>query len=108
MNGQTLTTVMPRQRINVVFPRPLLDDLRRYVPARQRSRVVAEATAERLQRIKLLAVLDGLAKESAWKEEDHPEMKTPEDVDHWVEGLRQSWQRSPQELEGENGQIPAG
>ena len=102
------TMVVPKQRINILFPRPLLEDLRRYVPARQRSRVVVEATQEKLQRLKLLAALDSLAKEPAWKAEDHPDLKTGQDIDRWVENMRQSWERSPQALWGEDGQVSAG
>lgn len=29
----------------------------------------------------------------AWSDQNHPEMRTDEDIDHWLDNLRQSWSK---------------
>lgn len=77
------------ERISVYFPKALLDDLRRYVPARRRSAVIVESTAKEVERLKLLAVLERTA--GAWRDEDYPSLATDEDIDRYVGELRASW-----------------
>ena len=70
------------ERVNVNLPKPLLDDLRRYVPRSQRSEVIARATARELRRIKLLAALYELEREPAWRTSEHPELTNGTAIDH--------------------------
>jgi hypothetical protein len=88
------------KRINVTFPAPLLEELRRCIPRRERNRFIVEATEKELSRIKLLKAL----RESAgtWSDEDHPDLITVEDVDRYVRRLRETWMpRSWDETAGE-------
>ncbi len=82
-----------QEKITVVLPTGLLERLRAHVPPRQRSRFILEAIEERLATQELLAALDETA--GAWTDENHPEMRTPEDIDRWLANLRNSW--NPQE-----------
>ncbi|MCX7855046.1 MAG: hypothetical protein N2556_03565 [Anaerolineae bacterium] len=68
---------METERLNICSPRNIARDLRRYVPARQRARFVAQAVARELNRLKLLAAIDASA--GAWRDEDHPDLMTPSD-----------------------------
>lgn len=77
---------METERLNIYLPRNVAEDLRRYVPARQRARFVAQAVARELDRLKVLAAIDASA--GAWRDEDHPELATPADIDRWIEERR--------------------
>ncbi len=81
------------QRINVIFPTTLLEELDALLPPRKRSEVIVEATGHYLARLKVLAALKESA--GAWKSAEHPELATPDDVNHWLETLRSSWRRVP-------------
>lgn len=74
---------METERLNIYLPRSVARDLRRYIPARQRARFVAQAVARELHRLKLLAAIDASA--GAWRDEDHPDLMTPADIDRWIE-----------------------
>ncbi|MFN3762011.1 MAG: hypothetical protein ACK4WK_02265 [Anaerolineae bacterium] len=94
---------METERLNIYLPRSVAQDLRRYVPARQRARFVAQAVARELNRLKVLAAIDASA--GAWREEDHPELATPADIDRWIEERRAEWNRDrcPPGGESQNG-----
>ncbi len=79
------------ERFNVVFPADVLKDLRELVPPRKRGEFVVEATTKELKRLKVQALLERLRREPAWTLENHPDLATPDDVEHWVESLRASW-----------------
>lgn len=90
-----------KERINLYITKSLMDDLRKAVPARERTRFVEDILARELRRYKLK---DALKKSyGAWKDEDHPELKTPADIDRWIEegrrGLHRDfsaeWERKP-------------
>jgi hypothetical protein len=63
-----------------------MDDLRRAIPARERTRFVEEVLAREIRRRKLKAALKASA--GAWKDEDHPDMMTGADIDRWIEEQR--------------------
>ena len=79
------------KRINVTFPVSLLDELRRYVPRRERSKFIVESTEKELRRLRLRKVLEDLRREPAWSDEDHPDLMTVEDVNRYVRRLRETW-----------------
>ncbi len=79
------------KRINVTFPVSLLEELRRYVPRRERSKFIVEATEKELKRTRLQKVLEDLRREPAWSDEDHPDLMTVEDVNRYVRRLRETW-----------------
>jgi len=56
---------------------------------RGRSRFILEAIEGRLAIEEQLAALDETA--GAWSDENHPNMKTDEDIDRWLTNLRASW-----------------
>ncbi|MBU4225248.1 MAG: hypothetical protein KKC71_05450 [Chloroflexi bacterium] len=80
-----------RERLNLYLTKPLMDDLRRIIPARERTRFVEEVLARELRRRKLKAAIE--ASYGAWKDEDHPELATPEDIDRWIEEGRKGFTR---------------
>ena len=81
----------PVRRINVNFPEALLLELKRSIPARERNRFIVEATEKELKRARLLAVLDDLRRQPAWKAADHPDLGSVEDVDRYVRQVREAW-----------------
>ncbi|MCX6037865.1 MAG: hypothetical protein NTW99_08235 [Chloroflexi bacterium] len=89
-----------RERLNLYLTKPLMDDLRRIVPARERTRFVEEVLARELRRRKLKAALKASA--GAWKDEDHPDMLTGADIDRWIEEQRKLGTRDWSEEWGRN------
>ncbi len=75
-----------KERMNLYITKSLMDDLRKAVPARDRTRFVEDILARELRRRKLLDALEKAY--GAWKDEDHPDMKTFEDINRWVESGR--------------------
>ena len=75
-----------KERMNLYITKPLMDDLRRLIPARERTRFVEEVLARELRKRKLKEALE--KSYGAWKDEDHPELATAEDIDRWIEENR--------------------
>jgi len=65
--------------------------LRRAVPAHERARFVEAALARELRRLKLREAIKNAY--GAWKDEDHPELATFEDVNRWVAEGRKGFTR---------------
>jgi len=80
-----------KERMNLYITKSLMDELRKAVPARERTRFVEEVLARELRRKKLKAVLKATA--GAWKDEDHPELATFDDVNRWIEEGRKGFTR---------------
>lgn len=80
-----------KERMNLYITKSVMDDLRRAVPARERTRFVEEVLAREIRRRKLKAALKASA--GAWKDEDHPELATFEDVNRWIEEGRKGFTR---------------
>lgn len=86
------------ERINVNFPRPVLDDLRRLVPAKRRSEVIARATARELRRLKISSAFETLAQNPAWQTGAYPQLADDQAIDSYLRQLRSSgtYARAPQ------------
>jgi hypothetical protein len=80
-----------RERLNLYLTKPLADELRRVIPARERTRFVEEVLARELRRRKLKEALK--KSYGAWRDEDHPELATGEDIDRWIEEGRKGFTR---------------
>ena len=80
-----------KERMNLYITKSLMDDLRRVVPPRERTRFVEEVLARELRRLKLREAIKNAY--GAWKDEDHPELATFEDVNRWVEEGRKGFTR---------------
>ncbi|MCI0551979.1 MAG: hypothetical protein L0287_13585 [Anaerolineae bacterium] len=72
-----------KERMNLYITKSIMDDLRHAIPARERTRFVEDVLARELRRRKLLDALEKAY--GAWTDENHPEMKTFEDINRWVE-----------------------
>ena len=86
LDSETRTTT---QKITVTVPSDVLALMDQYVLPRRRSSFIVDAIKEHLDRIIDLEVFEETA--GAWTEENHPDMRTPEDIDRWLTALRQSW-----------------
>jgi hypothetical protein len=80
-----------KERMNLYITKSLMDDLRRAIPARERTRFVEEILARELRRLKLREAIKNAY--GAWKDDDHPELATFEDVNRWVEEGRKGFTR---------------
>lgn len=89
-----MTPSKVRERVSLYLPRSLIEALRRAVPPRQRSEFVAEAVAQSLHRLQLKEAITVAA--GSWRDEDHPELATGEDIDRWIAEGRAalSWDRA--------------
>jgi hypothetical protein len=81
-------TIETSKRINVTFPNSLLEELREYVPRRERNRFIVETVEKELRKIRLRKALRETA--GAWSDEDHPDLMTTEDVNRYVRRLRET------------------
>lgn len=75
----------PKQA-NFLLPEDLLEDLKKTVPRREQSKVVAEALRKELKRLKLKKAIEESF--GAWKLNDHPELKSGTEA--YLRGLRKS------------------
>jgi len=75
-----------KERMNLYITKSVMDELRRAIPARERTRFVEEVLARELSRRKLREAIE--KSYGAWKDEDHPDMMTGEDIDRWIEEQR--------------------
>jgi hypothetical protein len=89
-----------RERLNLYLTKPVADELRRQIPARERTRFVEEILARELRRRKRKAAIEASA--GSWKDEDHPDMLTGEDIDRWIEEQRKLGTRDWSEEWGKN------
>ena len=80
---------VPKRRINVTFPEPLLEIMETIVPARERNSFIVEATEKALRQERLLKAIRSSS--GAWSDADYPELQTDEDIDRYVRRLRESW-----------------
>ena len=71
-----------KERMNLYITKSLMDDLRKAVPARERTRFVEDILSRELRRRNLLDAIEKAY--GAWKDEDHPELKTAGDIDNWI------------------------
>ena len=71
------------QKVTITLPKLVLQQLDELIPARQRSRFIAEALADQLLALEESA--------GAWSDEGHPEMMDDEAIDRWLAGLRANW-----------------
>ncbi len=86
----TTVTKTTKRRINVTFPVEVLELVDSVTLPRERNRFIVQATKEAARRERLRHVLAQLRDEGpAWKDKDHPELATPEDIDHWIRQLRE-------------------
>ena len=84
------------QRINISFPKKLVDELSSLVPPGKRSHLIVEATRKELHQMKRLKVLEKTA--GAWKDSGHPDLNTIKNICNWVNRLRQSDEKRLHEL----------
>jgi hypothetical protein len=80
-----------KPRFNVAFPPEVMAELNGLVPARERNRFVVEAVRERLRRERLRQLLEEARRDPIWKDEDHPDLLTPEDVAEYIRLSRARW-----------------
>lgn len=74
------------KQANFVLPADLIEELRRSVPKREQSKVVAEALRKELKRLRFRRALDESF--GAWSKEPHPELE--QGVDHYLREMRRS------------------
>lgn len=79
---------MKVEKINVTLPEDTVEKLRRFVPAGQRSHVIAEATAHYLERLTQKAALHQAA--GLWRNRTH--LRTQADVNRFLKRVRGSTQ----------------
>lgn len=87
---------MAVEKVNVTLPKETVEKLRRFVPAGERSHVIAEATAQYLEGLTQKAALHKVA--GLWK--DRVQLRTQVDVNRTLKRLRGSTQRRLRRLSG--------
>ena len=80
-----------KRRVSFIFSKHLADELRRIIPANEISLFVENVLTRELRRRKLRKVLK--KSYGAWKDKNHPELATFEDINRWVEEGRKRFTR---------------
>ncbi len=80
------------KKVLVDLPEPLMQKLQACIPTDEQNRFIVEAIEERLLLIEQMLVLDETA--GAWSDARHPDMRTDEDIDRWIDDLRAPWTHS--------------
>lgn len=73
---------MAAEKATFTLPEELLRRLEK-VPAGKRSLVVAEALRRELDRRAMADALKKLRRKTAWREKDHPDLRSPEDFSRY-------------------------
>ena len=87
-----------KERLNLYLPKSLVDDLREIIPARERTQFVVDVLERELYRLRVREALRVSA--GAWRDEDHPELATGEDIDRWIEEGRKTLIRTWDDEDG--------
>ncbi len=74
------------RQANFLLPEDLVEELKRNVPKREQSKVMAEALRKELKRLKLQKAME--TSFGAWKDKDHPELS--QGTDAFIRKLRKS------------------
>jgi metal-responsive CopG/Arc/MetJ family transcriptional regulator len=80
-----------KTKAHLVFPRDILEEVDQIAGKRKRSLFIAEATREKLQRERFLRTLEET--QGAWKDKNHPELRTARDMEQFVSDKRQSYRK---------------
>ena len=74
------------EKLSVTIPKEVAEMLREYVPSGKVSSYIAEILDSHLKWERQKRAIEKYA--GAWKDEDHPDLKTPEDTQRWLRELR--------------------
>jgi dTDP-glucose pyrophosphorylase len=80
-----------KMKAHLVLPREILEEVDKIAGKRRRSLFIAEATQEKLERDQFLKTLEET--KGAWTDKNHPELRTPKDVERFVEEKRRSYRK---------------
>jgi hypothetical protein len=86
-----------KERMNLYISKPIADELRRLIPARERTQFVEDILARELRRAKLKQAIENSY--GAWSDEDHPDMLTFDDVNRWIDEQRKLGSSRQEELD---------
>jgi hypothetical protein len=76
-------------QLKITIPMALFKELEANIPAEQRDQFFSELLERELWRMRFAKALEESA--GAWKAEDHPDLKTAEDVEAYVRRIRETW-----------------
>ena len=82
---------MMKTKAHLVFPREILEEVDQIAGKRRRSLFIAAATREKLERERFLRTLDET--KGAWSDKNHPELRTPMDMEKYVREKRRSYHK---------------
>ncbi|MDP2918797.1 MAG: hypothetical protein Q8O43_01060 [Dehalococcoidia bacterium] len=74
------------EKLSITIPKEVAEMLREYVPSGKISSYVAEVLESQLLWERQKRALEKYA--GAWKDEDHPDLKTPEDTQRFIREIR--------------------
>ncbi|MBI3962087.1 MAG: hypothetical protein HY335_05000 [Deinococcus sp.] len=78
------------RKVHLLFPETLIQELNRTVRPRTKSQFVVEAVQEKLDRLRLEKGLR--AGFGAWRDKNHPDLRTHQDMERYLRALRHSTQ----------------
>jgi metal-responsive CopG/Arc/MetJ family transcriptional regulator len=80
-----------KTKAHLVIPHDLLEEVDQIAGKRKRSSFIAEATREKLERVRFLKILDET--QGAWSDKNHPDLKTVRDMEQFISDKRKSYRK---------------
>jgi hypothetical protein len=74
-------------KTHVIFPSELLEEIDKAVGGRKRSGFIVKAAREKLEELKFQRAMETAA--GSWREENHPDLKTQEDIRAYLHKTRE-------------------
>lgn len=90
------------EKLSVTLPRELASEIREVVPQGEVSSFVSEAVAQYIAGRRQKVALEKAF--GAWKDENHPDLKTPEDSTAFVNSIREADRERMAWLESKSGE----
>ena len=85
-----------KTKAHLVIPAEILSEVDKIAGKKKRSLFIAEATREKLEKERFLKTLEET--HGAWTDQNHPELRTHKDVEHYVREKRQSYRKRMKEF----------
>ena len=78
-------------KAHLVIPREILEEVDRIAGKRKRSLFIADATREKLEKVRFLRTLGQTG--GAWTDENHPDLRTVAQVERYVAEKRRTYRK---------------
>jgi hypothetical protein len=94
--GYTRRDCLMNVKAHLVLPREILEEVDRIAGKKKRSLFIAEAAREKIEKERFLKILEET--HGAWGDDNHPELRSPKDMERYLRRTRQSYRKRLKEI----------